>query len=185
MTVYTWAEQGQLSTLCEGQPMRTQPYTRNYSKQRDTESRRNRLLQGKAQQRVIQYPVGSPENVHTRNIVRTEQVIFRNTHCVYMYVTVSIHACSNTQWKQRPCIWKLTRECGRVWREEWEEENEAIILHSEFFKIIFVESWARWLTPIIPTPRSMRQVDCRMFKASMGCKFQWYSLSQLNQNKTI
>lgn len=77
--------------------MRTQPYTRNYRKQRDAESKRNSLLQGKAQQLIIQYPVGSPENVHTRNIVRTEQVIFRNTHFVYMYVTVSIHACSNNQ----------------------------------------------------------------------------------------
>lgn len=72
--------------------MRTQPYTRNYRKQREAESKRNSLLQGKAQGKV-----GSPENVHTRNIVRTEQAIFRNTHCVYMYVTVSIHACSNNQ----------------------------------------------------------------------------------------
>jgi ribosomal protein S24E len=43
-------------------------------------SRRNRLLQRRTYQLVIQSQTVSPENKHTNDMIHTEQVIFRNVY---------------------------------------------------------------------------------------------------------
>lgn len=59
--------------------------TKNYRQLRDAESRRNSLTQGRAHALGIQYQMVGPENVHTSNIIQTEQAIFRNM-CIWKYI---------------------------------------------------------------------------------------------------
>lgn len=60
---------------------------------RNAESGRNSPIQGRAPQLVIPYLLASPENVHTSNIIQTEQVVFiiyTYYMCVY-YIILTLH----------------------------------------------------------------------------------------------
>lgn len=66
------------------EPIRPQRYPKNCRQLREAGTRRDRLLQGKANnwcQMVIL------ENINTRNILWAEQVIFKNA-CVFTYIYV-------------------------------------------------------------------------------------------------
>lgn len=54
---------------------RLQPYTKRYRQRRNAESRRkNRPPGGAAHQLITQDQMGSPENVHTSNIIHTKRI---------------------------------------------------------------------------------------------------------------
>jgi hypothetical protein len=55
--------------------LRSHPYTKNYRKLRNAESWRSSLLKRRTHQVVIQHQMVSPENIHTSDILQTEQNI--------------------------------------------------------------------------------------------------------------
>lgn len=63
-----------------GKPGRAQPCIKNYTQLRNAR-RRNKSSLGKSTQLVTQYQMVSPENIHTRNIIQTEQVIWGGQGC--------------------------------------------------------------------------------------------------------
>jgi hypothetical protein len=79
-----------------GKPTRPQCYTRNYRQLRSAGSGRG--APGKRTPTGFQYQVVRPEDIHTSNIIWTEQVIFRNIYmyvyiymCVYVYIHIYIY----------------------------------------------------------------------------------------------
>lgn len=69
-----------------GKPTRPQCYTRNYRQLRSAGSGRG--APGKRTPTGFQYQVVRPEDIHTSNIIWTEQVIFRKK---YVYTCTHTH----------------------------------------------------------------------------------------------
>ena len=92
MTVQMWLnkDSNRHANVDRGNPMRPQPYTRNY---RDAESGRNHPPQGRAHQLVIQYQMVSPENIHQGNLTLSEKVALTYLG-IYMYIHISM-SCNN------------------------------------------------------------------------------------------
>ena len=74
MNVYHNSTQANIDVVRGGVPQAS-PYTENYGQLRHAESGRNSLPQGRARQLVIPYQMVSPENIHARNIIQTEQAV--------------------------------------------------------------------------------------------------------------
>lgn len=77
-----------------GSPTRLQPYRKKHRQLRKIGSRRERLLQGRASQLLVQcqmvMPNGHPWKRIKTNITKTEQAIFRDKYeCLYIY-TITI-----------------------------------------------------------------------------------------------
>ena len=81
-----------LKWMGQGEPGRPQSYPENHRHPRNAESGRNHLPQGRAHRLVIQYLKVIPENVHTSDIILTEQITLMYA-AVYMYMPIHI------------CIW--------------------------------------------------------------------------------
>lgn len=104
-------------------PIRPQPYMKNYRQLKKAGSKRGGPFRGRVHQLFVQCQMVSPENIHVRNITWTEQIIYRNIYCIYTY------ACNNSRWKKRLWIWRRVGEVfGRVWREEREERVDVTSL---------------------------------------------------------
>jgi hypothetical protein len=69
---------------------RPQPCSKNCRQLRSAESGMNSLPQGRACQLVIQYQIGTPEKVHTNNIMQNKQVGLIYLR-IYIYIQVHIH----------------------------------------------------------------------------------------------
>lgn len=105
-------------------PTRLQYYTRTSWQLRKADSGRNRPLQERAHQLVIQYQMVSPKKMYVNGIVQNEFLMSGNI-CVYTYTHVAT--------MKRNRGHEFAREQGRsysgVWREDREGRNYAIILN--------------------------------------------------------
>lgn len=65
---------------------RPQSQTKNYSQLRNAKSRRNSYPKERAGKLVIQCQIVSHENIHTINIIQSEQVKFGIYMCIHMHI---------------------------------------------------------------------------------------------------
>lgn len=90
-----------------GKVQMSQPYKENYRLQRNAESRRHSLLQGRVQQLIIQYQMVIPKTMPTSNIVQIKYVVLIE---IYMYICICMCVCTATINERRAMIWRHKME---------------------------------------------------------------------------
>lgn len=86
---------------------RLQSYTKKCRQLVYAENGRNSIPQGKAHQLIVQCQKVSPKNIHTDNIIHTEQVILE--------INIHMHMCVKSNLKSHV----YEREQGEVYARVW------------------------------------------------------------------